>query len=233
MQNDADKTFGWSFLGFWVGLVIGLISLWLSVFYQRQPRLSVAILSRTPVLSLQDLQNLKDNLEILYNKTNILESKQNLYVITLRFANIGRANIVKGDFDAAAPLGIQLVDVKNSRSPAEISIIQKPEVLDASSNYFSKLVVKIESNATVVIEPIILDAQQFFTIKLVALMPESFQPTVRVLGKIAGIREIELVDELSSLSANFFWQRWLLMGGIIIAAVSLGYLLISSLISLL
>lgn len=200
LQNDADKAFGWSFLGFWVGLIIGAVGLWAAFYYQRQPRLSVAILSRTPVLSLKEKI---DKLRILYDNADILESQKKLYVMTLRITNNGRANIGKGDYDDRVPLSFQIIDAENSASSAEIEIIQEPEVLKASDDYLEKYVVlQRASQATVVAEPIILDAGQFFTIKLVALMPETVQPTVRLFGKVAGIKKIELADELKANRAE-------------------------------
>lgn len=220
LQNDADKAFGWSFLGFWVGLAFGAVGVWATFFYQRRPRLSVDILSRTPVLSLKERI---DNLQIIYDNADILECQKKLYVMTLRIANIGRVNIGKGDYDNHAPLSFQITDTDSATAAPEIEVIQAPEVLRASDDYLANhMVFQLLPQATIAVEPIILDAGAFFTIKLIALMPEAIQPTINVFGKVAGVKEFERGDEFSAHGESSFplaVMISILLGSIVLAFI--------------
>lgn len=180
--KGLDKTFAWSFFGFFLGVGGIGFGVW-SYYNSPSPKLIYEVLTNTPVL---DIREDIDTLEILYDGQDITDSDRSLQVITFRVVNSGRVDILKGSYDSEnAPLGIQL---------SEGEIVQIPRILASSSQYISdNLKPTVVTPTQIQFNTIILNSEDYFTIKILALVP-SEDVRVKPLGIIAGIKEIELVE---------------------------------------
>lgn len=181
LKNLDDK-----FPGAFAGVVIGAVGtgfgIW-AYFNSPSPELTYEILTNTPVL---DIREEVDNLEILYDGQNITDSDRSLQVVTFRVVNSGRIEITQGLYDAEnAPLGLRLSDGQ---------IVQSPRVISSSNQYIAdNLNPSVASPTDIQFSPVVLNPQDYFTLKILALVP-SEEVIVEPIGIVAGIDKIRLVE---------------------------------------
>lgn len=189
--KNLDRTFSWSFFGFFLGIGGLGFGIW-SHFVSPSPKITYEILTNTPVL---DVREEVDKLDIFYDGNNISEENQSLQVITFRIINSGRVDIGINSYDPKnAPLGLRLEDAV---------IAQEPKIISTNDEYFlENLNINIlETNNEVSFNPVILNSGDFFTIKLLALTSSAEINSNGInlvpVGKIAGIKEIQLIKSYS------------------------------------
>jgi len=157
------------------------LAIYLGFFYERRAELQLAIVSNTDVFSVSEKLS---KLEIAYAGENLSKSRKRLRLVTMRLSNRGNADIPKSSFDDNAPMGVRV---------SLGQIIEPPEV--SGSSYFKENVKpRLLDASTVHFAPVILAAGDSFDVRLLLLVSESEAPTIAPLGKIAGIKEVEVVD---------------------------------------
>src|SRR5260221_9969884 len=123
--SEMDKTFCWSFLGFFLAIVFGAISIYTTFFYERKPDLKLTVLGNTTVY---DIREDVPKLDILFDNSSIKQSSQTLSIITAKIVNDGGQGITKSSYDDSDPLGFVVEPGK----------LINTEVLDASDPYLKK-----------------------------------------------------------------------------------------------
>lgn len=195
--KNLDKTFSWSFWGLVLAGVLGAFSIW-AYFNDPSPKLTYEILTNTAVL---DIREEVDKLQLLYDGNDITDSDRSLQVVTLRVVNDGPVDITKTLYDAEnAPLGLKL-------SAGEI--VDKPTILSFSRSYIKEnLQPKITSVNQVTFQPIVLNSKDYFTVKILALVP-SEDISVTPIGIVAGINEIDVVETYKDgATSDHPWSTW-------------------------
>lgn len=177
---DIDRRFPWSFLGFLVGLLFGVVGIYSVFIFERRPELAVEVVSDAPVFSL--LQPIPE-LEVVFQGKNIRETRQGLATIILTVANKGNSAIRPVDFDPKDPLTLIL---RNGE-------IIGADVVTPTDEYFESVFRQSSQQATqLVLPPFIMEAGQALNIRLLVLHDESHRPILDFKGRLANIRSIEV-----------------------------------------
>lgn len=193
--QKIDKKYPSSFLGLIVGLLIGAVGIYLTMFYEKQPEVTFETLS---IFRVYDIREEIGALEILFDGENIKKKNETLSLITLKVANTGQLDILKTYFDENDLLGIK---IKGSR-------IIKFNILSASNDYIREALRIEQTNPeTLLIYPIILEKRQSITLKILILHPETISPSVLPIGKIAGIQQLKRQEELGVGKEQSFWSK--------------------------
>jgi len=154
------------------------------------------IISNTNVL---DFNADISKLEVIYDSTNLKQTQENLRIYTVRIVNNGNKDILKEYYDKNDPIGIKLSSGK---------IIEKPELIQTSSDYLNRNVIVIDyQKDKITFSQVILEAGEFFTIKLLVLHKQDTIPNLLSFGKVAGQKEINVFNIIDVKKDITFWER--------------------------
>ena len=128
--RNLDQKYPSAFLGLIAGLIVGIIGIYLTLFYEKKPEIRFDVISNYRVY---DIRENIGSLQINFEGENIREKGQTLSLITVRMANTSRVDILKTFFDEKDLLGLE---VKSSR-------IIKYDVI-ATSNQYLRDTLRIE-----------------------------------------------------------------------------------------
>lgn len=201
--NQLDKKYAWSLLGFLLAVIFGALSIYTEFIRDNHPQLRLEVVSDASVL---DVREKLGNLAIMYDGVDIQKAEKSLRVIVFRIINDGAADILKGQYDEKAPFGFQVLNGSLVRS----------EIISSSNSYLKeRLSIKPHGENSAVIDPVILESNESFMVKLLILHPVGTRPAVEPIGKIAGVRKIEMIDstmvaaEPSYLAQTFSGTAWI------------------------
>jgi hypothetical protein len=180
--NRWDKRYAWSLLGFVLAVIFGAVSLYTEFVRDRRPQLRFELISDASVL---DVREQLGNLEIIYDGRDIKKAKQSLRVVVIRITNTGADDILIGSYDQRSPLGFRVSSGNLLRT----------EILSTSNAYLGQTL-RIDQTApdTALFAPVIIESNEWFTVKSLMLHSDGSLPTFQPVGKIAGVRDIRLVD---------------------------------------
>jgi hypothetical protein len=177
-----EKGFAWSFLGFVLAACFGGLAIYTEFFKSRSAKLEYEVISNTPVLTTREEV---PALKILYDNLDIRQTKQTLSVVSIRVRNTGDADILNGNYDERAPVGLDIGG----------GTILEPRIVAASNDYLrTNAGCKLKGPVSLDFVPIILERQEFYVVKFLVLHPDSTAVQVRPRGKVAGVRQITLTD---------------------------------------
>lgn len=186
----------------WVKVMITILAIsgtlitFYAFFQKDSPHIRFSIVSDSNVL---DIKTDISKLDVLYDSSSLKETHKNLRIYTIKVVNLGGADVLKGHFDTNAPLGLR---VENG------TIIEKPEIIESSSDYLiNNLRINRSSGSEITFSEIIIESDEFFSIKLLVLHPNEKQPNLVPTGKIAGQKQIA-IEYLSTSNLNeSIWNR--------------------------
>jgi LEA14-like dessication related protein len=180
-----------------VGCVLGAVGIAFGVYVFLQktaPNLRFEEITRLNVI---DVKEDVGRLEILFNGVNLRTNHQMLALVTLRVSNNGNAPIRITDYDPSVPFGIAI-------SGGEIA---KPEILPTKSKYLQGRLSINASATNAIISPVVMEAGDAFSIKLLILHDEKTNFDITPIGKIAGIRDITFIGLNVNEAQPSFWKR--------------------------
>ena len=142
-----------------------------------------------------ELNDKVPQLKFIYKNKDLNETKEALHITILKIANNGNLEISKTDFDENSLFGIEL---------SNATIVDEPRIIDASSDYLKNIEFKIDSNnlSKVIAPPFILDAESFFTLKLLSKHQIDSIPHILPFGKVAGVTEFNLIEKESTTTTE-------------------------------
>lgn len=182
-----------------IGVISGILGIYSGFFYDKKPALNIAVLSNAPVV---DVRENVPELTISFKGEKLRESKRAISVIVIRVANIGNAPILPNYYDNENDWGVELQD-------AEIVSVSYENV---STDYLTGKLAEYAKAATdaqrVALPRMILEDDQGFTMRILALHADSVQPTISAFGKIATINapsvtSLPIESSRSVLGASF------------------------------
>jgi hypothetical protein len=216
--NKLERRYAWSFIGFVLAAIFGAVTIYIEFVRDNRPNLRFEIVSDTSVL---DVREPLGDLQIIYSGVDIQKSRQALRVMVVRVHNAGLEDILRGHYDERSPFGFVVQD----------GSLLRVELLTASNPYLQANVGAKPLDATsAVFNPVIIESQESFTFKCLILHSDSLAPSVRPLGKIAGVRQITVdvpaVDTqpsfLSRAFAGTIFVQLARLGGYLFAFLLLG-----------
>ena len=183
-----------SFLGFFLAIVFGAISIYTTFFFERKPDLKLIVLGNTTVY---DIREDVPKLDILFDNSSIKQSGQTLSIITAKIINDGSQGITKSSYDDSDPLGFVVEPGK----------LINAEVLDASDPYLKKnLSLSVAQSNKITIAPLIIDAGEFFSLKMLVLHDKIVVPNISPIGKIVGIKSIKIDLAYKNVGRRVWWR---------------------------
>lgn len=192
--TKLDRNFGWSFLGFVLAAIFGLLSLYTEFWKEASPRLEFELLSNAPVL---DVREKLPDLEVLYQSQDIAKSGKTLSVLLVRAVNRGSADILSSYYDSKAPVGL---DIKGGA-------LIRADLSDSSNAYLRTAARVTAKESIITFEPVILERDEWFLVKALVLHNVGSQPIVAAHGKVAGQRKIPVVPPTAASEKEGFWSR--------------------------
>lgn len=179
-----------------VGLISGVLGIYAFYFQEKKFQVDFEILANTNVL---DINADITKLDITYDSSSLKSNNQSLRIINLRIRNSGTESILKNYYDSNDPLSAFIEKGK---------VIEKPEVVSTSNDYIKKnLEIRFDSLNKLSFSDIILEPNEFFTIKLLILHDKNKMPILHSAGKIAGVKEIPIINLVQqNKTEKSFWE---------------------------
>lgn len=176
--------------------IIGTIITIYAFLQEKNVDLKYEIIANTNVL---DFNADISKLEVTYDSTNLKQTKENLRIYTVKIINNGSQNLLKEFYDDNEPLGIKINSGK---------IIEKPQVIETSNEYLKRNIkfINLKENQ-VSFSKVILETNEYFTIKILVLHNKNRIPKLISLGKIAGQKDIEVLNSISVKDENNFFKK--------------------------
>lgn len=182
--KEMDKKFSWSFLGFLMAIIFGLLSIYLGFFKHDNPALQLVITSNSNVL---DIKERLGSLDVLYEGESLSKTSKDLRIITFQVTNPGSAPILPNYYDLQNPVGFTVVNGV---------LADTPSVVKASNKYLEKnITMSKRTPQSVAFSNIILEPGDSFFIRLLVLYEIGKEPSIEAFGKIANIKEIEVIQD--------------------------------------
>ena len=225
ITNFFDKYNSRTF--FTIFSLIGTLVTIYAYFIDQKIDLNYEIVANTNVL---DFNADINKLEVKYDSTDLKQTKENLRIFTIKIINSGTKDILKELYDDNDLLGIKLTSGK---------IIEKPVIIKTSSDYLKRNLKVTNYDANKLnFAKVILESDDYFLIKLLVLHKKGIDPKIQSLGKIAGIKKIEVLtaidvkEENSVIKKTFYGNVWvqilrLIAYFIITAFIIIGILLLA------
>jgi hypothetical protein len=179
-----------------ISIALGFLGLYYTLRGTRT-HLSMDIAAESNVL---DVRHPISDLAIYFQGTDIDEEKANLKILTIRVINDGEASIREGDFDSRIPFGLEIAG----------GHIIRAQVTGSNSRYLTDNIhLRVGYQDRIVLDKVIFDKGDFITIEVLVLHPKNSLPSLRPLGKIAGLSEMAVThsfqdrDQASFISQVF------------------------------
>lgn len=154
-------------------------AIYTAFFYEKRGELRVSIDALTRVF---DVYQPVGGLEISYAGENLRSAKKALWAASFTISNPGNAEIKKGDFDDQVPFGV-LVEGAD--------IVETPTI-KTSVEYLSRNLKTTTKKDSISLSPIILEPGDEIQVGMMLLGSESARPTLKAIGKVAGIKTISI-----------------------------------------
>ncbi len=195
----------------WILAAIGLFGTGIGIYtyvFPQKPDITYEITSDNNLLNADgDVSNLS----VIYGGEDIRNSNSNIKILSLKVSNRGTAGILINHYDQNDLLG---VSVENGR------VIETPTIMYASNNYLKdSLSVSLVSPTEFRFPTVIIEPQDFFIIRAVVIYDKSKQPRILSLGKVAGIKNIKVLEPVQDTEIPFFKKA--LFGSALIQLVRL------------
>ena len=203
--DKIERKIPWGVIGVTLTILFGFVSFY-TYFNQIKPNIQYEVLNESNVL---DIHKPLDNLTILLNNENIQEKNLNLKLYNIKVNNIGFTNILQEHFDKNIPWGIKIENGK---------LINQARLINSNSKYLSKELKVLSLNNSIEFSKIILEQDKYFIIELLVLHEKKISPILVPTGKIVGIENIPLVNNILELKTKGFFDT-IIDGGIFINAI--------------
>jgi hypothetical protein len=198
-ENNSVKIFFDSYISKTFLTILGVLGTLVTLyayFIDQKVDLSYEIIANTNVL---DFNADINKLEVKYDSTDLKQTHENLRIFTIKIINNGSKDILKELYDDNDLLGIKLSSGK---------IIEKPVIIKTSNDYLKRNLKVTNYDVTKLnFTKVILESDEFFIIKLLVIHTKGIEPKIQSLGKIAGIKEISVLNAIDVKEENSLFQK--------------------------
>lgn len=170
-----------------LGAIIGIggivISMYLTLVFEKSPKLEIDIVSQFNVLEVNESIN---NLDIIYETSSLKEQGQTLSVIELQVNNRGSAPVLYTYYDPKSEAGFA---IENGTIP------ESPSIVSSNTSYEKNQIELIKrSSNSYSLPKLILNPSDYYSFKFIVLHSSELKPIVKAFGVIAGMDKIEIRD---------------------------------------
>lgn len=166
-----------------IGLIVSLAYIgYTEYFNAKKVNFSITILNDYPVFQLMDSVK---NLEVLYNKENILLQNIKLKTILIKVKNEGNVNITENMYSSEIPFGIKLKGIK---------IIGNPTIINQSEKSLPNAIPLLDSVSQILLPKRMLDIDDEYILKILYFGGKEV-PIIESTGKISGQKVISIKSE--------------------------------------
>lgn len=187
-----------------LGIAGAVVTIYTAFFQEETVNVQYVITANANVL---DINANISKLDIIYDSTSLKQKNENLKILNIKVINTGEADVLKNYFDENEPLGFEISNGE---------IIEQPELIETSSDYISKnLKIRYPNHKQAIFSQVILESEEYFVVKVLILHKNEETPEVLPIGKIAGQKEIgiinasEVKEERPFLVETFFGNIWI------------------------
>lgn len=182
--KEIENKYSWSMLGFVIALIFGSITIYTEFIKENKPNLHFIEKTNNTVF---DIKEKVGELEILYQGESLKKKNKDLKIITIEVKNIGDDVILQDFYDDDNLLGFKIKNGKMADMP----------IVTETSNTYLKSALKVNkiSDKKVQFNKVIIEANEYFRIKLLILHEISKTPKIIPIGKIANIKEITITKD--------------------------------------
>jgi len=199
MEENIFKRFFESFASRTVLALLGLLGTGITIYaFLQEKKVDVRyeVIANTNVL---DFNADISKLEVFYDSTNLKQTKENLRIYTVKIINNGDQNIINEFYDINEPLGLRLSTGK---------IIEVPQIIETSNDYIKRnLKVTDYQKDKISFSQVIIESGEYFVVKLLVLHNKKTTPNVISFGKIAGQKNINVVNAIDVKDETSFWSK--------------------------
>lgn len=199
MEDNIFKRFFESFASRTVLTLLGLLGTGITIYaflQEKKVDLRYEVVANTNVL---DFNADISKLEVLYDSTNLKQTKENLRIYTVKIINNGSENLINEFYDINEPLGIRLNTGK---------IIEIPQIIETSNDYIKRNLKVIDyQKDKISFSQVIIESGEYFVVKLLVLHKKETTPSIISLGKIAGQKSINVVNAIDVKDETSFWSK--------------------------
>lgn len=181
-ETEKNKKINWAI----IVSIIGIVLTGIYKFYPVEAELKYNVLANANVL---DLKADVAKLSISYDSIDLIKSKQSISLVIIEIRNDGNKDIRLDDYDQTTDFGIEINDG---------IILNKPTINSSSDNKYFRDIIKDFENNKIKFRYKLLDRDQFFTLKFLILHSSKVSPTISPLGKVSGMKKIEVTNSVES-----------------------------------
>ena len=193
--REAERKFPSQLLGFILAIILALFWAYDKLLVDKHPQLYIDVQTSTSVL---DIKEDLPKLDILFDGIDIRQQNLSLRIISVKVINDSSIDILKGQYDPEDPLGLQVSSGK----------IIKADLADTSNEYLRKtLTIRLDQENVLYLKDVILDAHQYFSVKLLILHPIDSAPSIKPVGHIAGVKMIKVRETYKEQGVASMWTR--------------------------
>lgn len=199
MEENFFRRLFDSFASRTVLALFGLLGTGITIYaflQEKKVDLRYEIIANTNVL---DFNADISKLEVYYDSTNLKQTKENLRIYTIKVINKGDQNVVNEFYDINEPLGIKIDTGK---------IIEIPQIIETSNDYIKRNLKVIDyQKDKISFSQVIMESEEYFILKLLVLHNKETIPSVISFGKIAGQKNISVVNAIDIKDVTSFWIK--------------------------
>ncbi|MBJ6367718.1 hypothetical protein [Snuella sedimenti] len=176
-----------------------LISEGLNYLRKSNPELLLEVLTNNDVISINEKV---EGLKILYNNKDLRESNEKLIILNIKIENIGNKGINESDYYSKVPFGFELKNAK---------IIKSPKLIKTSNTFLDDNIdLFLKNDNQIHISKIPLEVNDFFIIKIEAIIKNNIDPNLNPIGYINGAKNgIKVISSYQSQGKSTYTRSWL------------------------
>ena len=159
-----------------------LLAAYTAFFQTKSAQLQWRILDRTALI---DIRDDVDEIKVFFKEKDLSKGKEKITLGLVELRNIGSKPVLLSEYDSRALVGLQVM-------PGEVI---KADVYSSSNDYLGSYAsVRIpDDRRAIVLEPVIIEPDQFVRVKVFVLHEEHSMVSFSALGKVAGSNAIDVV----------------------------------------
>lgn len=173
-----------------IGVLSFILALYTTFWLEKSGDITASI---SPMYKIFDMHRDIGGLEVTLNGESLKKAKKTVWISKIKIENTGNTSIKKSDFDDKFPLTI---NISGGNLVENINITASSEYLMQSLNIHG-------GDTKIVLSPAIIEPKDFVIINFLILGKESDPPSIKLDGKIAGIKSFKLFEEDASKSFYF------------------------------